>query len=564
MEKRLIAFVVISLIIIFTYPFVLTWLTGPPPPVTSSSVNTDQSEKNSKKTEAPSTPIEDIEAEEKTFNGKSAGETHATGDTTNARTSRKEDRELEEITKVIETDLYRVTLSNIGGTIKQWELKKYTETIEEKEEEIQLISPDIRQYPLSLSGSDQPALGKNIYSFDDTPLQLSENVPQGTVKMVFNGPEGRKISKEIRFYNDQYRVDLKIETDGVVQPLTLSLGTNFGIHDWGLQIGRNGGGITLLGSEVLRDTPGKMEVDEVVHEGNAKWFALQDKYFISALIPSENVSLGPITFRKKGEEKISAEVLLGKNDANGVHRFSLYAGPKEYDRLSALNVNLDESIDFGWFISGSWLPVRLIAKPIFYLLRFFYGFTHNYGVAIILVTIMVKVIFFPITRKSMKSMKEMSALQPKIAEIRKKWAKDKEKMNLELMGIYKKEKVNPLGGCFPMLIQIPVFISLYNILYTIIDLRHAPFFLWVTDLSAKDPYYVLPIVMGGTMFLQQYMQPTTMDSTQAKVMQFLPVIYTYFFLDFPSGLVLYWLVNNLLTIGQQYLINKDTPPLSKA
>ncbi|MDC4224556.1 MAG: membrane protein insertase YidC [Candidatus Manganitrophus sp.] len=225
---------------------------------------------------------------------------------------------------------------------------------------------------------------------------------------------------------------------------------------------------------------------------------------------------------------------------------------------------MQESIDFGWFIMGSWLPVRLVAKPIYFILRFFYQFTHNYGVAIILVTVLVKVLFFPITRKSLASMKDMAAIQPKVAALRKKYAGDREKMNRELMNLYKEHQINPFGGCLPMLAQIPVFIALFNVLYTTIDLRQAPFMFWIQDLSDKDPYYVLPMIMGISMFFQQWTQPTTMDPTQAKVMLFLPVIYTFFFLNFPSGLVLYWLVNNILTIGQQYLMNREGLAIPKA
>lgn len=161
-------------------------------------------------------------------------------------------------------------------------------------------------------------------------------------------------------------------------------------------------------------------------------------------------------------------------------------------------------------------------------------------------------------------MKDMAAIQPKVAALRKKYAGDREKMNRELMNLYKEHQINPFGGCLPMLAQIPVFIALFNVLYTTIDLRQAPFMFWIQDLSDKDPFYVLPVIMGISMFFQQWTQPTTMDPMQAKIMLFLPVIYTFFFLNFPSGLVLYWLVNNILTIGQQYLMNREGLGIPKA
>ncbi len=560
MEKRLIIFVTISLVIIFLYPFFIKWVSGPmqtaPPtvqnedllnpsfdnqaqgPVVQETVERDPGEQAEARREPPEGPMEEKPIDEAV----SIDEF--------------------EIVKVVESDLYRVTLSNIGGVITGWELKKYTKKNGEGEgEPIQLISSDSDQFPLTLMMPGDPEVEKRIYKFDETSLHLSEGTPEGRVQLVSVDTDGKRIVKEIQFYNDRYLVDLKIDTVGYNQPYDLSLGTNFGINEWSggqkAGMGRSTGAIALIDGEVFRDTPQKMEEDKVSHEGLAKWFGLQDKYFMSALIPNEDTLVGPVSTLKKGDQGLSSQIRL-ENTSGGTSRFSLYVGPKEYDRLSRLKVNLDESIDFGWFISGSWLPVRLISKPIFYLLRFFHQFTHNYGVAIILVTVFVKVLFFPITRKSLQSMKAMSSIQPKVAAIRKQWAKDKEKLNKELINLYKTEKVNPLGGCLPMLLQIPVFISLFNILYTTIDLRQAPFFLWVQDLSEPDPFYVLPIVMGGTMFLQQYTQPSTMDPLQTKIMLFLPIVYTFFFLNFPSGLVLYWLVNNILTITQQYLIRKKS------
>lgn len=547
MEKRLVVFIVFSLLIIFSYPFFITMMTG-------KSLN------------APITPSE---TGEKTAGDDLRSVPDQKGDvpTKDTPSSSPEgglsetvaeiEAEAPEVLKVVESDLYRVTLSSHGGVIKKWELKKYTEKDKETgaEAPIQLVPEGIKVFPLALG---LPGETEKTYQLDSAALQLSPASPEAVVVMVYAGPIGKKITKTFRFSHETYLVGLKLETQGYGQSYDLSLGTNFGIHEWGEQIGQNAGGVSLIDNEVLRNIPSKMEESTVSYSGKAKWFALEDKYFISALIPKNDSSIGPVVFEKKGEKAISAKVQLKSENDASLHDFSLYAGPKEYDRLNALNVNLDESIDFGWFISGSWLPVRMIAKPIFYLLRFFYQFTHNYGIAIILITVLIKVIFFPITQKSMKSMQSMASIKPKIEAIRKQWAKDKEKMSAELMRLYKSEKVNPLGGCLPIFVQIPVFISLYNILYTTIELRQAPFFFWVTDLSVKDPYYVLPIIMGGTMFLQQYTAPTTMDDTQAKIMMFLPVVYTFFFLNFPSGLVLYWLVNNTLTIAQQYIMNKDS------
>ncbi|MBU4153552.1 MAG: membrane protein insertase YidC, partial [Proteobacteria bacterium] len=226
--------------------------------------------------------------------------------------------------------------------------------------------------------------------------------------------------------------------------------------------------------------------------------------------------------------------------------------------------NLDKVINFGWF--------DVIAKPTLFLLNFLHHYLHNYGVAIILVTIIFKLLFWPISHKGMKSMKTMQKIQPKMAKLREKYKDDTERLNQEMMTLYKTYKVNPLGGCLPMILQIPVFFALYKVLLQTIELRHAPFMLWITDLSAPDRLYigfdipglggipVLTLLMGASMFLQQKMTPTTGDPTQAKIMMFLPVIFTFMFLNFASGLVLYWFVNNLLSIVQQYFINRSVEP----
>ena len=194
--------------------------------------------------------------------------------------------------------------------------------------------------------------------------------------------------------------------------------------------------------------------------------------------------------------------------------------------------------------------------PLFWVLKFFYKFFGNYGWSIIILTILIRIPFIPILNKSQQSMKKMSTIQPMMAEIKEKYKKDPQKMQKEITALYKKHKVNPIGGCLPMFLQIPVFIALYNVLLKAIELRGAPFILWIADMSIKDPYYIFPVVMGLSMLLQQKMTPSTMDPKQAKIMMFMPIVFTFMFLSFPAGLVLYWLVNNVLAIIQQYFVNK--------
>ena len=244
-----------------------------------------------------------------------------------------------------------------------------------------------------------------------------------------------------------------------------------------------------------------------------------------------------------------------------VYTYELFLGPKKLDILKSVGSNLHKAVNFGWF--------DVIAQPTLFLLNFFHGIVKNYGIAIILVTILFKAIFWPITQKGLKSMKNMQKLQPKMAKLKEKYKGDPAKMNQEVMNLYKTYKVNPLGGCMPMVLQIPVFFALYKVLLMCIELRHAPFMLWITDLSSPDRLYigvdipyvggipVLTLLMGASMFLQQKMTPTTADPTQAKIMLFLPVLFTFMFINFASGLVLYWFVNNLLAILQQYMINRQ-------
>ncbi|MDO9079815.1 MAG: membrane protein insertase YidC, partial [Desulfuromonadales bacterium] len=199
---------------------------------------------------------------------------------------------------------------------------------------------------------------------------------------------------------------------------------------------------------------------------------------------------------------------------------------------------------------------EILAKPLFYVLKFFYDYVGNYGWAIILLTVLIKIIFWPLTDKSYKSMKAMQTLQPEMTKLREKHKNDRDTLNKEIMTLYKEHRVNPLGGCLPMLVQIPVFFALYQVLMNMIELRHAPFIFWLTDLSVKDPYYITPLVMGATMFIQQKLTPSQLDPIQQKIFLAMPIVFTFLFLNFPSGLVVYWLVNNVLTIAQQLSVNR--------
>ena len=290
------------------------------------------------------------------------------------------------------------------------------------------------------------------------------------------------------------------------------------------------------------------KVEEPVQLENPMWVGYTSKYYLTAI--TSDFKKGEIV--KKGDKLADIygdeEMQVNPGDRQTA-AFNIYSGPKEYDLLRSYKLKLEKSIDFGIF--------SFLAIPMLKFLKIFYGYVHNYGVAIILLTIVVKLIAFPLTQKSMVSMKKMGNLAPKLAEIKEKYKADKEKMNQATMELYKKEGVNPFGGCLPMILQIPIFFALYKTLLLSIELQGAPFFGWITDLSLKDPYYITPIVMGVTMFLQQKMSPSTaQDPVQQKMFMLMPVVFTFMFLAFPAGLVVYWLTNNILSIGQQYYINK--------
>jgi len=463
----------------------------------------------------------------------------------------------------VETDLVKVTLSNRGGVIKRWELKRYLNTDPKQPQPIQLVPVDEKGVslipPLTMEVLDarlQERLAKGLYAVSGRDLSLSEGQPTGEIGFSYTDPEtGAQVAKRLTFHHGSYLVDLAVETSGVSSSTTLSLGTNFGVHEW--QEGFVGfiGPATYIADKLDKATPEK----EDLRPGSMKWAAMQDKYFLAAAIPTDAVPhIGVV--RKEGERLVSVGLRTPAAPGTVISRYRLFVGPKEYDTLAALKIELEETIDFGWFIYGSWSFVRAVAKPLFYAIRYLHDLTHNYGVAIIIVTIGIKLLLAPLAYKSYKSMKDMAAVQPELVALQKKYADDRERLNKELIKLYKDKKVNPVGGCLPMFFQIPIFVALFNILYMTIELRQAPFMLWVKDLSVQDPYYVLPILMGVTMFIQQKIQPTTMDPKQAQIMLLLPVFLTFLFVTFPAGLVLYWLTNNVLTITQQVVTDRYLLP----
>ena len=543
MERRVVIFLVLSLAVILGYDLLLKQL-GLLPQSTVQEPATQES--GTAKPAEPTTPEGKID------------KTPASGpQSTPAPASAPPGSRVPELpperTVSIETDVIRVDLNARGGVISSWALKRF-HTAGPEPKPVQLVYQGAKfKGPLSIRTSKAEAekiLNEGLYTVETDFARLDATHPVGHVTLqLVDSASGLRVQKHLTFHHDSYLMDVSLTIEGLTDPYEVVLGTNFGIVEWG------DGFIGLIGSASLVD--GKVEKEtpdiELERKGSVQWVALQDKYFLSVLMPQGATAAFA---KKEGDKLVSSGVRMPASSAAASPRFQLYAGPKEYDTLRSLNVGLEDTIDFGWFIFGSWSVVKAVAKPIFYVLRFINEYTHNYGVTIILLTMGIKMLFVPLQYKSYKSMKQMQVIQPKVLALQEKFKDDRDKLNKELIKLYRDYKVNPVGGCLPMLLQMPVFVALFNILYMTIDLRQAPFVGWITDLSVQDPYYVLPIIMGVTMVIQQKITPTTMDPTQAKIMLILPVFMTFLFINFPAGLVLYWLTNNVLTIGQQVLTDR--------
>lgn len=545
MERRVIIFLVLSLVIVAGYDYLLKQLGVIPSTTEEAAPAVDSKDKLQSKTEAQPAV---------SATTRSVPENKATG--SEGRTWEDSSRAIEpsaEQVVTVETDFLRVELTNRGGVIKSWQLKRYSTETQTGPQPVQLVYHG-GQFPgpLSLRISDEAAtreLQQALYSVEDTGLRLDAGRPTGRVTFIYRNPKsGLAIEKTLSFRHDSYLVDVEVKTEGLQGPVDVGMGTNFGIIEWGEGFIGLIGPASMVDDKIEKETPEQ----EAERSGSVQWAALQDKYFLSVIIPSQGTA---VRVKKESERVVSSQVKVAPQAGQPV-RLQLYAGPKEYDTLRSFQIGLEDTIDFGWFIYGSWTLVKMVAKPLFSVLRTINEVTHNYGITIVLLTVCIKLLFAPLQYKSYKSMKDMQVIQPKVLTLQEKYKDDRERLNKELIKLYRDHRVNPVGGCLPMVLQMPVFVALFNILYMTIDLRQAPFFLWIKDLSVPDPFYVLPIIMGATMVLQQKMTPTTLDPTQAKVMLILPVMLTFLFLTFPAGLVLYWVTNNTLTIAQQFVTDR--------
>ncbi|MCP9455604.1 MAG: membrane protein insertase YidC [Nitrospira sp.] len=553
MEKRLVVFLLLSLVIIFGYEFLLNELGLVPPPSPPGEVTEGTSTSH---VESSTTHSEENK------DGFKVGEGADQPKRAGVRASPAQGSHVEEARIIeVETNLYRARFSSQGAVLTGWELDRYRGSAPSRPP-VQLVRQGGKfPGPLAIWVSDASLtreLQEGIYQVQQDVQKVDAANPTGHLVFSYESADGHvRLEKRLTFHADSYVVDVEVHHEGLGEFVEVGLGTNWGIVEWG------DGFIGAIGPVSMVDGERSVELpdSEAERRGMVQWAGLQDKYFLGAVIAQ---TVATVRVKREQEKLVSSSIQfpIGKEEAP--LGFRLYAGPKEYDALRSLQVGLEDTIDFGWFIFGSWSVVKAVAKPIFYVLRAINEYTHNYGVTIILLTCIIKIIFIPLQYKSYKAMKQMQEIQPKILALQEKFKDDRERLNRELIKVYREHKVNPMGGCLPMLLQMPVFIALFNILNVAIDLRQAPFALWIDDLSVQDPYYVFPILMGITMVIQQKITPTTMDPTQAKVMLMLPVFMTFLFLNFPAGLVLYWMTLNTLNIVQQlvteHLFFPRTPP----
>ena len=476
----------------------------------------------------------------------------------------------EAATITVDTPLYQAKISENGAVFYSFLLKNYREKVQKDAPFKQILTGDetFGVGLLGFTGKSIAGLDKAVFTANLPSRQLEVNDSPRDLTFLWRSQDGIVIEKTYKFSPDTYAIGMEViikngSGRGIQDRLFVVLNSKapHGKRRYAFE------GPSALINDKLQEIQTKKLKDQDTFDGKIKWVALQSRYFIAGLIP-EQIEEANLHLALKSDKFVAAR--YGQPEkaiqpgTQYTYKYQLFMGPKRIQELRNVGNDLQKVVDFGWF--------DIIAKPCLWLMNLFYSVIPNYGVAIIILTILVKLLLWPLGQKSYKSMSEMKKIQPLMKEIREKYKDDKQRMNQEVMGLYRTYKINPLGGCLPMVVQLPVFFALYRMLYEAIELRHAPFFLWIDDLAAPDrlfrfdfsipfmepPYGipVLTIVMGASMLLQQKMSPPMGDATQAKMMMFMPSIFTFIFINFSSGLVLYWLVNNLLSIAQQYYTQK--------
>lgn len=461
------------------------------------------------------------------------------------------------------TDVLEIELDTRGGDIRKATLRKYAVEAENPDVKVELLTDNEVNFHIAQSGlvsvnKETAPTHNDIYSAEQFIYRLGEGEDEITVPLYWTAKDGTKVSKIFTFRRDDYSINVDHK---------VSAGANGWSGSQYMQLFRSQPSDenesmlihTYTGGVVFNEEIKYEKIDfDDIQEDNLKiehvdgWLAMIQHYFLAAWVPEgEGKNLYFSRYNAENDRYVlgsrtSAKRLQPHEQAEFNSRFVV--GPKLQNKLESIEPGLELTVDYG--------VLTIIAKPLFWLLNFFYGIFANWGWAIIFLTITVKAVFFKLSAMSYKSMAKMRKVAPRIKLMKEQYGDDRQAMSKAMMELYKREKINPMGGCFPILVQIPVFISLYWVLLESVEMRHAPFVLWLDNLSAMDPYFVLPVIMGVSMFVQQKLNPAPVDPIQQKIFQIMPFAFTIMFAFFPSGLVLYWVVNNLLSIAQQYVITK--------
>jgi YidC/Oxa1 family membrane protein insertase len=468
---------------------------------------------------------------------------------------------------LVRTDVLQLAIDLNGGDIIELALPEHLDAIDTPDVPFVLLEQNPQRTYIAQSGligaDGIDSSGRPLFSTSAAHFSLAEDQDSLVVDLKWSNNEGIEVTKRFTLLRGEYVMNVEylvennsknrwqanlfgqIKRDSTPAPSATDSGA-MGLHPFlGAALTQPDERFTKFSFDDMAEDPFKKQLP-------GGWIAMIQHYFLSAWIPAPELTHTYSTRVTRAGFNIAgftSPALILDPGHQGVTGARFYAGPKDQYRLEEISPYLDLSVDYGWL----WW----IAQPLFWLLTKIHALVGNWGVAIILLTVLIKAAFFKLSATSYKSMANMRRVQPKMADIREQYADDKQKQSHAMMELYKKEKINPMGGCLPILVQMPVFIALYWTLMESVELRHSPFILWIKDLSVMDPYFVLPLLMGASMWFMQKLNPPPPDPMQAKIMQWMPIVFTFFFLWFPAGLVLYWVVNNLLSMAQQYIITRQ-------
>jgi YidC/Oxa1 family membrane protein insertase len=468
----------------------------------------------------------------------------------------------------VKTDFLEAEISTIGGDITRLSFLKQPDSLDKNKPLVLFHRGEGTHNYVAQSG----LLGANLpnhnstYVSEQDQYELSTNSDQIQVRLKADAGTTLQVIKTITLHKGSYLIDIAYELNNTGQQAVTASSYFQLVRDSVAPAGSLRFLPTYTGAAVYTDKEKFQKVPftdieknkaKFIKQADNGWIGILQHYFVAAWIPKENTNREYFTRKLDGDLYSVGMVLPAvviEPGHNAVESVGLYAGPTEAT-LDKIAPGLGLTVDYGW--------LTIIATPLFWVMSLFYAWTHNWGVAIILLTVLIKLIFFPLSAASYRSMAKMRLVAPKLEKIKQQYADDREQLNRAMMELYKTEKINPLGGCLPVVIQIPVFIALYWSILSSVEMRYAPFFGWITDLSAADPYYILPILMGTSMVIQMRLNPKPPDPLQAKVMQIMPIAFSVMFFFFPAGLVLYSIVNNVLSIAQQWFITRTAEAESK-